>query len=132
MSAPLGLLDTSFFIARETGRAYREELLPEQGVISTITLGELHTALHTAPTPEALVRRIATFETATAFQALPVTSATARHWGRLRAAARTIGQARVNDLWIAATALEHGISVVTQDRAFRALEALGGPPVIEI
>jgi predicted nucleic acid-binding protein len=132
MSAPLGLLDTSFFIAIEVGRRYREDLLPDQGVVSVITLGELHTALHTAPSPESLMARIATFEAATGFQALPVTAATARHWGRLRAAAKTLGQARVNDLWIAATALEHGLPVVTQDQAFTVLRAVGGPNAIVI
>jgi predicted nucleic acid-binding protein len=126
----LGLVDTSFFIAMETGRPVRVELLPDEALISVITLGELHTALHTAPSPAALTRRLRTFELASRFEALVITSSTARLWGQLRAAARSLGQARVNDLWIAATGLEHELTVFTQDEGFTHLAAIGGPPVV--
>jgi len=126
----LAIADTSFFIAFETGRRVDEELLPDEALVSVITLGELHTALHTAQSPEALTRRLATFETASAFETLGITAATARYWGQLRAAARSIGQARVNDLWIAATALEHELPVLTQDEGFARIADIGGPQVI--
>ena len=54
---------------------------------------------------------------------LPVDLATARRWGRLSA---TLGYERA-DLLIAATALEHGLTVVT--RNVRHFEAAGVPVV---
>ncbi len=50
---------------------------------------------------------------------LPVDTAVADEWPRLRRLLATAGRrVAVNDTWIAATALAHGVPVVTQDRAF--------------
>jgi tRNA(fMet)-specific endonuclease VapC len=52
---------------------------------------------------------------------------TASHYGslkeRLRAKGRPIPE---NDLWIAALALEHGLTLLTQDRHFEALKGTAG------
>lgn len=47
-------------------------------------------------------------------------------------AARSLSQARVNDLWIAATALALQVPVITQDDGFLRLEKVGGPKVIRV
>jgi predicted nucleic acid-binding protein len=50
---------------------------------------------------------------------ITIDAAIAASWGRLAAALRDAGRAtRVNDLWIAATALVHGAAIVTRDRDY--------------
>ena len=48
------------------------------------------------------------------------------------AEARSLSQSRINDLWIAASALALGVPVITQDVSFVRLAAVGGPPVISV
>jgi predicted nucleic acid-binding protein len=44
--------------------------------------------------------------------------------------AKALPETRVNDLWIAAIALDLGVDVVTQSQGFLRLQELGGPGVI--
>jgi predicted nucleic acid-binding protein len=124
------LLDTSVFIAWETGHSLDFEAIPEGSGVSVITVGELELALFMSPTPESMAKRLTTVELARSGKPVPVAAGTARHWASLRARTRGQAQSRINDLWIAATALDLGIPVVTQDRGFERLRDHGGPEVI--
>jgi predicted nucleic acid-binding protein len=65
--------------------------------------------------------------------ALPVDEDAARVWARLRVhLAETGRRMGVNDLWIAAIAVARGLSVITQDDDFAALEGASGFAVIRV
>jgi predicted nucleic acid-binding protein len=128
-----GLLDTSVFIARESGRELEVDALPDEGYVCVVTVGELHAGVLATDDIETRARRFHTARQAAELVALPVGSSAALHWGRLRAhLAEADRRVNVNDLWIAAVALAHEMPVVTQDRNFDALAELGLLEVIRV
>jgi len=117
LSAPEnGLLDTSVFIAREGGRPLDE--LPAHVAVSVVTIGELQLGVLAAGDDAARTRRAETLALARAADPIPIGEAVIIAWARLVSdcrnadAHRTI---RLTDALIAATAIEHGLPVVTQD-----------------
>lgn len=124
---PAGVLDTSVFIANETGRPLDESAMPEEVATTVITLGELNAGVLAACPTDVRARRLATLDAVADMVALPVDEEAARVWARLRVhlaeAGRRMG---VNDLWIAAIAVSRGLPVVTQDDDFTALEGAAG------
>jgi predicted nucleic acid-binding protein len=128
---PAGILDTSVFIAQETGRVLDRDSLPERGYVSVVTLAELEAGIHAATTAEIRAARLLTYQSVASVDPLPVTVRAAHEWARLRFRLAQAGRrVNVNDLWIAATALAHNLPVVTQDHDFDALTDLDGPEVI--
>lgn len=114
-----GLVDTSVFIARESGRALDTGALPEEIAVSVITIGELRAGVLSATDVTIRDQRLATLTEALAFDPLPVDGAVAQAWARLRVLLRDSRQRLpVNDSWIAATALAHGVPVITQDHDY--------------
>ncbi|GAC1320308.1 MAG: hypothetical protein NVSMB25_12460 [Thermoleophilaceae bacterium] len=117
MTAPTaGLVDTSVFIARETARPLGD--LPEHVAVSVITIGELQLGvLHAADDPSR-ARRADTLALARTADPIPVSEAVMVAWARLVADCRAAGVHRtikLTDALIAATAIEHGLPIVTQD-----------------
>jgi predicted nucleic acid-binding protein len=111
-----GLADTSVFIAGESGRALRRDLLPEELAVSVITIGELRAGVLAADELATRDRRLQTLTQALALQPVPVDDQVAEAWSRLRLLLRDSGQRMaVNDSWIAATAMSLNVAVVTQD-----------------
>ena len=111
-----GLLDTSVFIAQETGRPVRGDSLPEDLAVSVITIGELRAGVLAAHDLVSRDRRLATLTKALALFPIPVDEAIAEAWARLRVALRDAGRRMpINDSWIAATAMRMGVPVVSQD-----------------
>ena len=128
-----GVLDTSVFIANETGRALDEAAMPEEVATTVITLAELNAGVLTAGSAEVRARRLATLDAVADIVALPVDEDAARVWARLRVhLAETGRRMGVNDLWIAAIAVARGLSVITQDDDFAALEGASGFAVIRV
>lgn len=133
MTETRALLDTSVFIALESGRPLNAETMPDIGYVSAITVGELHAGVHAAKNTRTRAARLATVEALASVETLPVTAEAARHWARLRYELLEAGRRiNVNDLWIASTALAHGLPVATQDDDFLVLAGLGGPDVIRL
>ncbi len=121
-----GLLDTTVFIAAEAGRRLDEEALPEESAISVVTVAELHAGVLTARNTATRARRLATLHAVRDIPALPVDEAVAVAWSRLRVHLLEVGQrVNVNDTWIAATAVAHGLTLVTQDDDFAPLADAG-------
>jgi len=115
-----GLLDTSVFIARETGRPLGE--LPAHVAVSVITIGELQLGVLAARQDSARARRADTLALARAADPIPVSEAVMVTWARLVDACRGAGihrTVKLTDALIAATAIEHGLPVVTQDDDYR-------------
>jgi predicted nucleic acid-binding protein len=126
-------LDTSVFIAAESGRNLRVELLPEESAISVITLAELQAGILAARDTEARARRLATLDAVNDVEVLPVDAAGARVWAQMRVQLAESGRrANVNDLWIAASAASRGLPVVTQDDDFGAVEGIAGLVVVRV
>jgi len=116
VEAEVGLLDTSVFIAREVGRAIAK--LPERVALSVITIGELQLGALSAGDAATRSRRADTLALARAADPIPVSEAVMVSWARLVADCRAAGVHRavkLTDALIAATAIEHGLPVVTQD-----------------
>jgi predicted nucleic acid-binding protein len=111
-----GLLDTSVFIAREDGRPLGG--LPDRVAVSAVTIGELQLGLLSAEDDDIRARRADTLALARAADPIPVGEAIMVSWARLVADCRRAGIQRtvkLMDALIAATAIEHGLPVVTQD-----------------
>lgn len=115
-AATSGLLDTSVFIARESGRPLAE--LPMRVAVSVVTIGELQLGVLTSGDAVAKARRADTLALARAADPIPISEAVMVAWARLVSDCRDAGIQRtvkLTDALIAATAIEHGLPVVTQD-----------------
>ena len=116
------LADTSVFIGLEAARFDVDRFADYEWGVSAVTLGELRLGVLQARSPEAASRRLSTYQLAQRFEALAVDEAVSDAWAllisRLRAAGR---KAPLNDSWIAATAIAHGVPIVTQDSDYDAL-----------
>jgi predicted nucleic acid-binding protein len=116
------LADTSVFVGFEAARFDAGRFAEYEWGVSAVTLGELRLGVLQAKDPEAASRRLSTYQLAQRFEALTVDEAVSEAWAllvsRLRAAGR---RALVNDSWIAATAIAHGVPVVTQDSDYDAM-----------
>lgn len=124
------LADTSVFIARESGRELDREALPEELGISVITFGELRAGVLAATDLDVRDRRLATLTAVLALEPIPVDAAVADAWARLRVMLRDARRRMPgNDAWIAATALAHGLAVVTQDDDY---DVVAGLEIIKV
>ena len=113
------LIDASVLIERERGRVNLEQHLAgreeEEFFLSVVTASELLHGVHRATDPNVRARRSAFVEAVLErFPLLPVDLATARAhaqlWAGLMAEGHLIGP---HDLWLAATCLAHGLTMVT-------------------
>ena len=127
MTAPVGLLDTSIFIAREGGRPLGT--LPERVAVSVVTIGELQLGVLHSNDDAVRARRAQTLALARSADPLPISEAVMVTWARLVADCRAAGVHRtvkLTDALIAATAIEHGLPVVTQDDDYAQMASAHG------
>ena len=130
MTPRRALADTSIFVGLEATRFDISRFADFEWGVSAVTLGELRLGVLQAQNPEAASRRLSTYQLAQRFEALTVDEPVSEAWAllisRLRAAGR---RAPINDSWIAATAINHGVPIVTQDSDY---DAMPGVEVIRI
>jgi predicted nucleic acid-binding protein len=130
-SALRGLLDTSVFIAVESGRDLRSESMPLTAAVSAVTKAELRAGIFAASDIETRDRRIRTLELVIRIPLLPVDDEVSNAWAQMRAYLAASGRrVDANDMWIAATAAAYEIPVITQDADFDALNGAAGLTVI--
>lgn len=128
-----GILDTSVFIADESGRRLETSLLPEELATTVVTLAELNAGVLAARTSEIRARRLRTLDAVADMIAFPVDEEAAQMWALLRVHLAEAGRrVRVNDLWIAAIAASKQLPVVTQDGDFDVLEGVAGLAIIHV
>ena len=128
-----GLLDTSVYIAAESGRPLDRAALTDIAYVSAITAAELEVAVHLAPDPAVRSQRLRTWAEVTSNELLDADLGAAHEWSLIRS--RMAGSGRrinVNDLWIAAIALANGLVVVTQDDDFDVFLDFGGPRIVKV
>ncbi len=128
-----GLLDTSVFIARESGRPIETASLPEEGYVSVVTLAEMQAGVLAAGGTDVRARRLATLDRVAAVASLDIDATVAAQWARLRVRLHEAGRRMdANDAWIAAVAMAHDLPVVTQDTDFDAPAELGLVSVVRV
>lgn len=79
-----GVLDTSVFIATESGLQLDGALIPDEFATTVVTLAELHAGVLAATTSDIRAQRVATLESVADIETLPVDDEAARMWARLR------------------------------------------------
>ena len=111
------LIDTALLVDLEhgVGAAEFDRLLGEQeSTISVVTVSELLHGVHRASGARRARRRAFVEHLLAGLQAIPITEPVARvHadvWAQLAERGQPIG---AHDLWIAATAIAHGLSLAT-------------------
>jgi predicted nucleic acid-binding protein len=128
-----GVLDTSVFIAAESGRGLDEKLLPDESAVSVITLAELQAGVLAAKDTETRARRLSTLDALGDIELLEVDAPCALVWAQMRVRlAETGRRVNVNDLWIAASAASRGLPVVTQDDDFGPIAGIAGLVIVRV
>jgi tRNA(fMet)-specific endonuclease VapC len=115
---PRGLIDTNVVILM--GRL-DPELLPDEPLISTVTMAELSVGPLVTDDPQERAARLTHLQQAEAdFQPIPFDAAAARAFGRVASDLRRSGRkpgARAFDALIAATAVAHDLPLFTTNPA---------------
>jgi predicted nucleic acid-binding protein len=128
-----GLLDTSVFIASESGRPLDEQRIPDETAVSVVTLAELQAGVLAAADVDVRARRLATLDAVNDIELIDIDESAARTWARMRVHLADSGRrVNVNDLWIAAVAASRGLPVVTQDDDFGPVEGVAGLQVVRV
>jgi predicted nucleic acid-binding protein len=128
-----GLLDTSVFIALESGRPLEEHRIPDETAVSVVTLAELQAGVLAAADVDVRARRLATLDAVGDIELIDIDESAARTWARMRVHLAGSGRrVNVNDLWIAAVAASRGLPVVTQDDDFGPVEGVAGLQVVRV
>jgi predicted nucleic acid-binding protein len=86
--------------------------------VSVVTIGELQLGVLSAPDSVSRARRADTLALARTADPIPISEAVMVSWARLVVDCRAVGihrMVKLTDALIAATAVEHGLAVVTQD-----------------
>lgn len=116
------------FIAREADRPLGQ--LPDRVAVSVITIGELELGMLAAADDAILARRADTLALARESDPIPITEPVMSAWARIVLDCRAAGvhrTVRLTDALIAATAIAHGLPVVTQDDDFQRIASAHRP-----
>ncbi len=119
------LLDTNIVIGLFAQEESIQARLSESDhvFLSSIVLGELYFGAYKSAHADENIRRID--ELAKASAVLACDAVTAIHYGRIKKNLRDKGKPLPeNDIWIAALAQQHGLTVVSRDQHFQEIENL--------
>ena len=118
------LLDTNIVIAILNGEIdLGRGLEGSEACFNIVVLGELYYGAERSERVNDNLARIEEVEAAVTV--LPCDRATARHYGRIKCQLKVKGKPiPENDIWIAATAQQHRLTVVTRDGHFAAIDGL--------
>jgi tRNA(fMet)-specific endonuclease VapC len=123
------LLDTNIVIAffAQDPTVLREMQAASQFFIPTIVLGELYFGAEKSNQAAQNIKRIDELAKSTAILGCNVE--TARQYGELKNQLRQRGRPLPeNDVWIAALALQHNLTLITRDAHFQHVESLSLTP----
>jgi hypothetical protein len=124
------LLDTSFFVATESGRPLGEMDGVTETEVSVVTLAELTLGVLMANDDDRPARVATLSAVESTWDPLPVDAEVARQFARIAAALRADRRrVPILDVLVAATAIAEQIPVVTQDHDY---DAIPGVEVIRV
>ena len=124
------LLDTSFFVATESGRPLGEMRDVTETEVSVVTLAELTVGVLMADDEDRSARVATLSAVESTWDPLPIDPEVARQFARIVAALRAGGRrVPILDALVAATAIVEQIPVVTQDNDY---EAIPGVEVLRV
>ena len=115
------MLDTSAYAAFKRGQQEAIDALRQASsiVVPSIVLGELLAGFEVGGRRQENRRELAEFQRSPRARTVPITEDTAERYARIYAHLRAAGRPiPTNDLWIAASAMEHGAELLTTDRHF--------------
>lgn len=121
------LLDTNAYSALVRGRAevVRRVRVSERVLVSAVVAGELLHGFRNGSRYEENSKRFVDFLRQPYVTFLPITYDTADRFGRIATTLRRRGTPiPMNDVWIAAHALEFGADLLSYDRHFEAVDGL--------
>jgi tRNA(fMet)-specific endonuclease VapC len=119
------LLDTSVIVDLFAGDIAVQRVLAaaNEVFVPNVALGELFYGAERSNRREANLAQVEAFASASAV--LPCDADTARHYGSIKNALRAKGRPLPeNDLWIAALARQHGLTLATRDAHFDEINGL--------
>lgn len=124
---PRVVLDTSAYSRLRAGDQRVHDLVAEAEIVlvPVVVLGELQGAFELGSRARENRVALSEFLDETFVAVVPVSPSVARHYGRVYAALRRAGTpVPVNDMWIAACALDQGGCLVTFDQDFERIAGL--------
>lgn len=121
------LLDTNAYTAFMLGEAEVVEVVAHADTLylNSVVLGELLGGFAAGTREQKNRAELARFLDSPRVEVLPITAQTADSYALVYAGLRRRGQPTpTNDLWIAASALEHAAAVLTRDAHFAQIDSL--------
>ncbi len=121
------LLDTSAYSALQRGRQSVLDVMrrSETVAVSAVVLGELYSGFRAGSRCAENTAQLTRFLSKPSVRVLSVTEETALRYAEVDVYLRRNGRPIPrNDVWIAATALEHGLHLLTLDTHFREIPLL--------
>jgi len=121
------LLDTNAYVAFKRGHPEALKILQRAPriAVNSVVLGELLSGFAVGTRTEANRRELEEFLSSPRVDVLAITQRTSEHYAAIFLALKTAGTPiPTNDLWIAASALEHGLNLFSYDAHFHAVQGL--------
>jgi predicted nucleic acid-binding protein len=121
------MLDTNAYIAVAAGNADARAIVDRAWTvsISSVVIGELLAGFAVGTRFDENRKALASFVSARRIEIAVITARTAEAYGKVYQTLRVIGRPiPQNDMWIAASAVEHGCGLFTYDRHFANVHGL--------
>ncbi len=122
------LIDTNAYIALMAGNGTIADILETSDavILSPIVIGELHDGFRNGTRYRENLHILDRFRAQPRTVTVPVTDTTAEWFAEIKQGLRRRGlPIPINDVWIAASCMEHGALLLTLDAHFDAVDGLG-------